>query len=291
MSLHAYHLGCPVWSHRPWVGTLYREGSQPEDFLRQYASVFNAVEGNATFYGLPRPATVTRWAEETPESFRFCFKFPQEVTHQGRLADKLPAASAFLDLMRPLGPRLGPFMLQLPAAFDPDELEQLDSFLGRLPADLPYAVELRHPAFFSGGTAEAALDASLRRHAVDRVIFDSRGLWSSDPSDPAVRAAQARKPRLPVRLTVTGRSPLVRFVAHAEDSANRWLLRSWAEQIAAWIGEGLAPFVFVHTPDEVHAPALARRLHHLVAARTEVGEMPPWPTEVPGPVRQLGLFS
>lgn len=290
MSLHGYRLGCPVWSHRPWVGSLYREGSQPDDFLRQYASVFNAVEGNATFYGLPRPATVLRWAEETPPAFRFCFKFPQAVSHQGRLDERLATAAAFLELMRPLGPRLGPFMLQLPAAFAPPQVEALDAFLGRLPPDLPYAVELRHPAFFSGGSAERSLDSILRRHAVDRVIFDSRGLWASDPADPAVRAAQERKPRLPVRLTVTGRSPVVRFVAHAEEAANRWLLRSWAEQVSAWIGEGLEPHIFVHTPDEDHAPALARQLHRLVAARAEVGEMPPWPTEVPGPVRQLGLF-
>lgn len=290
MGILLYHLGCPVWAHRAWLGRFFRAGTAAEDFLRRYAGVFNAVEGNATFYGLPRPGTVARWAEDTPPEFRFCFKFPQAVSHEGPLSTKLGAANAFLDLMRPLGPRLGPFMLQLPAGFSPAELPVLEAFLAQLPPDLPYAVELRHPAFFSGGSAEAQLDSLLRRQAVDRVIFDSRGLWASDPKDAAVRAAQARKPKLPVRLTVTGRSPVVRFVAHAEEAANRWLLRGWAEQFAAWIGEGLTPYLFVHTPDEDSAPDLARQFHHLLSGRIDVGAMPAWPAEAADPVRQLGLF-
>lgn len=288
--LKGYHLGCPVWAHKAWVGPFFASGTPPEDFLRRYASVFNAVEGNATFYGLPRPATVKRWAEDTPDSFRFCFKFPQAITHGRRLEAASAEAGGFLDLLRPLGPRLGPFMIQLPPGFGPPELPLLARFLHELPRDLPYAVELRHPAFFSGGAAEAELDTLLTAMAVDRVIFDSRGLWDSDAGDPQVRAAQGRKPRLPVRLTVTARNPLVRFVAHAQLDANRWLLKAWADQLARWIEAGLEPYAFVHAPDETHAPELARRLHEHLSRRLDAGQLPPWPCEAEPPERQLGLF-
>lgn len=288
--LRGYHLGCPVWGHKDWVGRYFAAGSQPDAFLRQYASVFNAVEGNATFYGLPRATTVERWAQDTPGTFRFCFKFPQTITHDRRLVGAAAETAAFLALLRPLGPRLGPLMLQLPPGFGPDDLPQLAHFLRDLPRDLAYAVELRHPAYFSGGDAEAGLDDLLAGLAMDRVIFDSRGLWDSDRSDPLVRAAQARKPRLPVRLTVTGRSPVVRFVAHAHMDANRWLLKAWADQLALWIGQGLEPFVFVHAPDEGLAPQLARQLHEQLSRRVDAGLLPPWPADALPAVRQLGLF-
>ena len=83
---------------------------------------------------------------------------------------------------------------------------------------------------------------------------------------------------------------LVRFVAHAQMDANRWLLKSWADQLARWIGEGREPFVFVHSPDETLAPELARQLHVLLTRRIDVGELPVWPADAEPPVRQLGLF-
>lgn len=40
------------------------------------------VEGNSTFYALPSSAAGARWRDETPEHFRFCFKFPSDLTHR-----------------------------------------------------------------------------------------------------------------------------------------------------------------------------------------------------------------
>ncbi|MCB0215499.1 MAG: DUF72 domain-containing protein [Chloroflexi bacterium] len=292
VAIRRYRLGCPVWGHAAWAGSLFTRDAGTEDFLRQYASVFNAVEGNTTFYGSPRPATVDRWAADTPPGFRFSFKLPREITHEQRLVGTEPAIRAFLDLMAPMVPRLGPFMLQLPPAFGPDALAALERCLQDLPSDFDYAVELRHPAFFAGGPAERQLDEILAARAVDRVIFDTRGLFQSDASDPVVREAQHRKPRLPVRLTVTGRRPVVRFVAHAEPEANRWLLKGWADQLATWILDGLEPQVFVHAPDELHAPWLARELHRLLGHRVDVGELPAWPGELEPPEpEQLALFG
>ncbi len=291
-ALRRYHLGCPVWGHAAWAGSLFTREAGSEDFLRQYASVFNAVEGNTTFYGLPRPASVARWNEDTPAGFRFAFKFPKTISHELRLEGAEPAIAAFLDLMAPLGPKLGPFMLQLPPRFGPEELPQLERCLKALPESHHYAVELRHPAFFAGGSDEARLDEILTERGIDRVIFDTRGLFESDAESPGVREAQGRKPRLPVRPTVTGRHPIVRYVAHADLDANRWLLKGWADRLAEWIEAGLDPYVFVHAPDELHAPELARRLHQLLGHRLDVGQLPPWPGErEPPEPEQLALFG
>jgi len=79
MAIDAYHLGLPLWGERAWTGSLYSEDARPGDYLEQYARVFNAVEGNSTFYSPPSPSSVDQWREQTPESFRFCFKMPRAL--------------------------------------------------------------------------------------------------------------------------------------------------------------------------------------------------------------------
>jgi uncharacterized protein YecE (DUF72 family) len=58
MTLKRYYLGSPFWSNRDWIGSFFTPSAKPKDFLSQYSSVFNSVEGNNTFYGLPKAATV-----------------------------------------------------------------------------------------------------------------------------------------------------------------------------------------------------------------------------------------
>ncbi len=289
MGIHAYFLGCPSWGFKPWTGLLYRSGSKPASYLEQYSSVFNAVEGNTTFYSTPLPAWVERWGETTPEDFRFCFKIPKQITHERRLRDAEAETKAFLERMAPLGPRLGPFMVQLPGSFGPDDLEALEGFLAILPAEFHYAVELRHTAFFDGGETEKRLDQILRQHGrVDRVIMDTRALRSGDGEHPEVQTARNRKPNMPVRMTVTGQSPVLRFVGHPEQGVNTQWLRGWVEPVAQWIRQGLHPYVFMHCPNDVHAPGMARAFHHMLGESLDAGTMAPWPGEEPG--GQMRLF-
>ena len=85
--IKGYYLGCSIWGNKDWVGELFTKDAKTKDFLQQYASVFNTVEGNTTFYGLPSEATVARWREETSEGFRFAFKFSRAISHEKRLVN------------------------------------------------------------------------------------------------------------------------------------------------------------------------------------------------------------
>lgn len=80
-----YALGCPVWACDHWRGGLYRSHAPRSHWLEEYSSVFNCVEGNSTFYGLPSDEVVTRWRCESPAGFHFALKFPQTVTHDAQL--------------------------------------------------------------------------------------------------------------------------------------------------------------------------------------------------------------
>ncbi|MEE4380347.1 MAG: DUF72 domain-containing protein, partial [Candidatus Competibacteraceae bacterium] len=110
MSIQQYYLGCPLWSNRDWTGRFFNVSARPANFLRQYSSVFNTVEGNTTFYALPTADTVIRWRNETPESFHFSCKFSRAITHDRRLRHTGAETREFFKRLSPLADRLGPFM-------------------------------------------------------------------------------------------------------------------------------------------------------------------------------------
>jgi len=193
-----YYLGCPSWSEPAWRGSLYPDGSRSADFLPLYAQVFNAVEGNTTFYASPSVDTVARWAERMPAHLRFCAKLPREISHAGDLREQLNGAEDFRCLLAPLGKRVAPFWLQLPASFGPQRLAELTSFIEPWQGS-ELAIEVRHPAFFAKGDEERKLNRLLHERGIERICLDSRALFSCASSAPAVLHAQAKKPRLPLR--------------------------------------------------------------------------------------------
>ena len=127
MAIRGYHLGCPGWGVKTWVGRLFPTGTRPTEFLERYARVFNTVEGNTTFYALPAPDIVERWRDQVPAEFRFCFKFPREVSHDKLLIDCAAEVETFLARVAPLGAKLGTLFLQLPPRFDGTLLPRLRS--------------------------------------------------------------------------------------------------------------------------------------------------------------------
>src|ERR1043165_6160303 len=94
-----FHIGCAVWGYKDWIGELFPRGSKQGDFLTLYSRRLTTVEGNTTFYAIPKPEIVTRWANETPEGFRFCLKLPREISHEGPLTAQIEPTRAFVERM------------------------------------------------------------------------------------------------------------------------------------------------------------------------------------------------
>ena len=284
MAIRGYYLGCPGWGVKTWVGRLFPTATRSTEFLERYAPVFNSVEGNTTFYALPTADIVARWRDQVPDDFRFCFKFPREVSHDKLLIDAGAEVATFLDRVMPLGAKLGTLMLQLPPRFDPAQLPRLRAFLDGLPRELSYAVELRHEAFFRDGAP--ALDALtlLHERGVDLVTLDTRGIHSGHSL--AVAEVRARKPNLPVYPRSTAQRPIVRCVPHEVFDEGRRFVEPWARQLARWIRDGKRPYFFMHAPDDTFAPENAYAFHAMLRAHIDVGELPAWP----GGPRQLSLL-
>ena len=286
-----FHLGCQGWAQDTWPGVFFTKRVRRDEQMAQYASVFDAVEGNTTFYALQPAEIIRKWCAEAPAHLRFCFKFPKTISHERRLVDAGAETAQFFARLAPLGERLGPFFLQLHGSFGAKAMPVLASYLRGLPREYRYAVEVRHKDFFDGTGHERILDGLLGELGMERVNFDTRGLFASQ--SPAARAAQGKKPRVPPRFTAIGRQPFIRFVGDPVVENNRAVLDEWAGHFARWIGEGRTPWFFAHHPDDTHAPQVARLFHELLRARMpQVPAPPAWPAEIEAAAggRQLGLF-
>lgn len=138
--------------------------------LARYASAFDFVEINSTFYRQVRAATFARWAEDVPDGFRFSVKMHRLVTHYTRL--KRPdLLDPFFESVSGLGKKLGAVLVQLPPslAFDPGVAENFfDALRRRYPG--PVACEPRHASW-----EEPAVAKMLRGHRVGLVRTDVPG--------------------------------------------------------------------------------------------------------------------
>jgi uncharacterized protein YecE (DUF72 family) len=274
-----------MWNHKAWVGRFLPQSLPAGERLRAYAGWCNAVEGNTTFYATPARKTVETWARQTDPGFRFVVKLPKVVTHERRLAGVEVQMRAFLDAIEPLGDR-AVLWTQLPGSFGPSDVDALGRFLRRLPAGLRRAVEVRHPVFFTDVGATSLLEGALAGLGAEWVPFDTTAFFQNPPTSEAEREAWDRKPRLPKRTRALTDQPIVRYLGRdsVEDTVEGW--RPWAAVVADWLREGRSPTVFVHTPDNDDAPALARRFHDEV--RTLVPGLDALPE--PEPVEPATLF-
>ncbi|MEM8944568.1 MAG: DUF72 domain-containing protein [Planctomycetota bacterium] len=280
-----YYLGCPGWADEGMVGLLYSTSNR-QRWLAQYSGVFNSVEANNTFYGLPKLETARRWAESAVEGFQFVFKFPSVISHEKQLRNAGRETGEFLEVLNIFreADRLGPAFLQLPPFFDGGQLPELANYLSRLPREFQYSVETRHDDYFDQGSVEREFVQVLASHGIDRMLFDSRALYSAPPTDKWETISQQRKPKSPVRQTVTGKRPVLRLIGRNDVTTVRPWMQQWAKIVAGWIADGLTPYIFTHAPDNRFAPLAAEQFHQILSA--EIPDLPPLPNWPAREVRQ-----
>lgn len=205
--------------------------------LPYYATRFDTVEINYSFYKKPTPAIVEGWAAQVPEDFRFALKAWQRITHHKRLRGTRALVKQFAQVARALGVRLGPILYQLPPNLAPD-LPLLSDFLAQLPPGLQAAFEFRHPGWLSDATY-----AALESKGAALCVSDTEDL-----ATPLVRTApfgylRLRKPRY-----------------------TRPVLDRWAKAILAARFEGDVHVYFKHE-DTGTGPRFAERLRERLPRR------------------------
>jgi uncharacterized protein YecE (DUF72 family) len=150
-------IGCSGWAYKEWRGAFYPEKLPQRAWLAHYASEFDTVEVNSTFYNLPSLKTVAAWLEQTPPEFRFAVKASRYITHVKRLNSPEKYVERFLTAIEPIrkAGRLEAILWQLPPSFKRND-ERLDAALEVIAERAPgrHAVELRNETWFVGDVFE-----------------------------------------------------------------------------------------------------------------------------------------
>ena len=233
------YIGCAKWGRKEWLGKVYPKGTPEKKFLEAYVSKFNSVELNATHYKMYKPDQVEVWAEKAEGiNFKFCPKVYKGISHFGNLLSKQPMTNDFLNAIETLGKNLGPVFLQLNDRFSPNRKSELFEYLGGLPRDINFFVELRHPDWYTEKTSEE-LFSTLRRLKMGAVITDSVG----------------RRDCCHMRLTT--KTAFVRFAGNDLHRSDYKRIDDWAKRIQYWKANGLKElYFFMHMHDETYTPEL-----------------------------------
>jgi uncharacterized protein YecE (DUF72 family) len=176
------YIGTSSFTAAGWEGSFYPPAMKPADYLTYYATKFDSVEVDSTFYGTPSASTVTGWNRKTPHGFVFAVKVPQQITHEKVLIDCDAEFSEFVRVMELLGAKLGPMVLQFPffnsVAFSSGAqfIGRLKPFLKKLPPQHKFAIEIRNRQWLNASFADL-----LRHHGVALALQDRS--WMPMPWD------------------------------------------------------------------------------------------------------------
>jgi uncharacterized protein YecE (DUF72 family) len=160
-------VGTSGFGYAEWRGKFYPKRLPANEMLRFYASRFDAVEINNSFYRLPKESVLQSWAEQVPGDFRFVLKAPRRITHSKRLKDPGAEVEVLFNAATALGSSQGAVLFQFPPNFKKD-VERLKTFLSLMPADRHGAFEFRHPSWL-----DEEIFALLRAHNCALCVADT----------------------------------------------------------------------------------------------------------------------
>jgi uncharacterized protein YecE (DUF72 family) len=241
-------IGTSGWHYADWWGPFYPQDLKKKQALAYYASQFDAAELNAPFYRTPTGAAVENWRRSTPDDFRFAWKASRFLTHWRRLIVDENSMALLESRLGLLGKKLGPVLFQLPPRMTADR-QRLAAFLKALPSGRSYSFEFRHPSWY-----ESPILRLLSDHGA--------ALCLSDHADaPAPLEATASF------VYIRNHGPSGRY--HGRYPMAR--LRDQALDIIAWLNDGLDVWCFFDNDIKSAAPADAKQLRTLVAAKTDTG--------------------
>lgn len=228
------YVGCAKWNKADLKG-FYPKGTKDE--LTYYATQFNSIELNATFYGMPSSEQVITWKEKTPADFKFFPKLTNTVSHFKRLINVKEPVEQFADAISNFEDKLGMAFLQLHDNFKPKDFERLKIVVKEFPKVIPLGVEVRNAEWFSNPTIASEFATLFEDNKAANIIVDTAG----------------RRDMLHMRLTTP--TAFIRFVGANDDVIDKKRLDDWIDRIVEWKKQGLENlYFFVHQNVELSSP-------------------------------------
>ncbi|SFU66676.1 Uncharacterized conserved protein YecE, DUF72 family [Pustulibacterium marinum] len=230
------YVGCAKWNKQD-LKNFYPRGTKNE--LEYYASQFNSIELNATFYRNFPTTQFDKWYAAVPDDFRFFPKIMQRVSHLKRLNGIDDALEECLDGFVHLKEKLGTVFLQMHNNFAPKNFDRVQRFVELWPKEIPLAVEFRHTDWFNDTTVSEELYHLLQENGLGNIIVDTAG----------------RRDLMHMRLT--NDEAFVRYVG-ANHPTDYDRLDEWIDRIELWKAQGLSKLdFFIHQNIEESSPLLS----------------------------------
>jgi uncharacterized protein YecE (DUF72 family) len=158
-----YYIGCSGFSYKEWKGEFYPDKLPQKKWFEFYASQFNTLELNVTFYRFPTPSMLSGWFDRSPDDFLFAVKAPRLITHYKKFQDTQSLLQDFYgSVAEGLKTKLGPVLFQLPRQLVYSE-ELLERIIQSLDLNFTNAVEFRDASWWTNG-----VERILAKH---KIIF------------------------------------------------------------------------------------------------------------------------
>ncbi|UWX97829.1 DUF72 domain-containing protein [Arthrobacter zhaoxinii] len=238
------HIGTSGWAYNHWRNVLYPKGVPARVWLEKYASEFDTVEFNGSFYRWPREEAFAAYRDRLPEGYVFSVKAPRGLTHGRKLRDPDEWIGRIERCFTALGDRSGVFLLQLSPDMERDD-GRLDYLLAKLPDTIRVTVEFRHDSW-----NHEEVFRLLERHGAAYTVMSGAHL-------PCMLRATA--PFVYVRLH--GPNPEQLYVDSYTEEDLQW----WAARIREWNSAGKDVYAYFNNDLEGHAVRNARRLRELTS--------------------------
>jgi uncharacterized protein YecE (DUF72 family) len=247
-------VGCSGWQYKHWRGDFYPAELPTSRWFAHYATHFDTVEINNSFYRLPPPETFAKWRDQAGPEFLYAVEASRFLTHMKKLKDPEEPLARFFEHAQQLGPRLGPVLFQLPPRW-PLSLERFEHFLATLastragvaldgvPIRRRDAIEFREPSWY-----DDRVYALMERYETALCLHDMAG------------SATGRRS--------VGPFVYVRFHGWTK-YAGRYsddVLDEWAHWLRHRIDEGQDVFAYFNNDVGGHAPRDAIRLRERLHA-------------------------
>jgi uncharacterized protein YecE (DUF72 family) len=205
LAANGVYIGTSSWKYEGWFGQLYSPTRYEyrgkvartrfeRDCLGEYAGVFKTVCVDAAYYSFASEKYLQGLTAQVPPDFQFGLKVTDEITIKAfpkldRFAQRAGKPNEnylnadlfdrfFLKPCETIRPQIGVLVFEFSRFFPGDYgsgrdfVRDLDGFLGRLPADWPYAIEMRNKHWLA-----SEYFVCLARHHVAHV-FNS---WDAMP--------------------------------------------------------------------------------------------------------------
>ena len=240
------YIGCAKWNKQD-LKNFYPRGTKDE--LVYYASQFNSIEMNSTFYRIFPPEQYEKWKEKVPADFRFFPKVSQDISHFRQLNDVDEILDRYLYATSHFGEKLGTCFLQLHERFAPKYMDRLERFIELWPIDVRLSIELRHADWYADPAVSDHLYPLLESKGISNTLVDTAG----------------RRDLLHMRMTTP--RPFVRYVG-SNHSSDYQRLDEWVNRIDTWAKQGMTELhFFVHQNSEEESPLLSAYLIEQLNAR------------------------